>query len=74
MTTEYLQDVWFMARAAKRHNNPMVQPLERILAGTSTAQDRHNVAHMVRCERITLELRGVDVSYDLGLEAAILAI
>ena len=74
MTTEYLQDLMFMARNEKRHNTGWAQPIERIIAGTSTAQDRHNVAHMVRCERITLELRGVDASYDLGLEAAILAI
>ena len=74
MTTEYMQDIWFMARAAKRNNNPMVNPLNRILAGTSTEQDRRNVAHMIRCERIASELKGVDASYDVGLEAAILAI
>jgi hypothetical protein len=74
MNAEYLQDLMFMARKEKRHNTQWAQPIERIIAGTSTAQDRHNVAHMVRCERITSEIKGFDASYDIGLEAAILAI
>jgi len=73
MSKQHLEDIWFMAREAKRANSPMVQPLSRILAGTATANDRHNVAHMVRCERIRSELKGVDASYDVAFEAAILA-
>ncbi len=73
MSKQHLEDIWFMARAAKRANNPMLHALNRILAGTATANDRHNVAHMVRCERINLELKGVDASYDVAFEAAILA-
>ena len=74
LTAEYTEDLWFMLRAAKRHNNPMAKVLDRVISGCSTAQDRHNVAQMVRDERISMECRGFDASYDIGLEAAIRAL